>query len=246
MQLGEWKSKKALEVRATPEFFGQLARISRRRFKDLYYEIRNRYFAKYYLLDIKAMPRGACWDCDSRLFHGVFQILVNYVEGEKAHLSKIFLTEDEIDSELLAYAKASRWDRWRNRAHWNERLGMAHLRWEAALDDPNMGTEYINTRQAQDAREVLALYKWYKWEFPVLEKQLNEEEYTGGPCYVGPDDQPTNELRGEEYGSFIRMNALTPEYREWMRDHGDRLEAFEEEITEKTCAVIRLRRGMWT
>ncbi len=100
------------------------------------------------------MKKGQYYDTDEKLFLAVFSMLIDYVENEVAHLSKI-CPADEQHPNILAYQRASWFDRWWNRDLWNERLALAHFDWEMTL-----GEEH--PRQASAAKEIQELYLWYK------------------------------------------------------------------------------------
>ena len=69
-----------------------------------YYEIRNRFFAKYYRIDIRKMPKGAWWDTDHRMFETVWQLFEDFVEEELFHLS--FICSEDTNPLKIAYEKA--------------------------------------------------------------------------------------------------------------------------------------------
>lgn len=216
------------------------------RFDDLWYNLRNRLFRKYYLLDIRAMGRGDWYDCDFKIFHAVFQLLVNFVEEEKSHMTMWLSREtDETDPEVRAWLRATWFDRRWNRQAWKERLGMAYLRWEMTLDGPSIPEDEQSPGQAQSARQILALYKWYKWERPERDKTREAREFHGFER-LDAAGNPTHEWRGEKDAYGTLMNTFSPEYNKYC----DELHAIEaqhkQEDTEKAQLVVALRQGMWT
>lgn len=110
---------------------------------------RNRFIDKTHYLRTGLAP-GCYHDFETRLLHGMFEALVDFVEKELA-------------SKQAAYAE-NRNFRGRSRA-----LGMARLEWEASLkldascgvgeDDKEFGQP---TNQAIAAVETRALYEWWK------------------------------------------------------------------------------------
>lgn len=216
--------------------------------QDIYYEIRNRFFAKYYLLDIKAMPRGAWWDCDKRLFHGVFQILVNYVEQEKSTTYWWDINAADCPPTIREWHLTPRWKRWWNRAEWNARLGVANLEDEGTMDDPNSPHYHEHCEgQAENARQTLALYLWYTVERPKRPEPFgahNKPEY----AHVDPFGNKTNEWfdpsTTDEHSAL--MNEFTEEYGEYLDKGGALSEQYEEEDTRKAQEVLAIRRSLWT
>jgi hypothetical protein len=225
------------------------------RLSEWYYAIRNRWFARYYLLDIKAMGRGNWHDSDFQLFHAVFQILVNFVENECAHLSKISYRKGEsyndIDPVIVRWQHESWWNKWRHRAAWNEKLGIAHLRWGISLSDPNSPNfDEHCTLQSEHARQTLELYLWYKVARPLRPDPYEtipepKNHYHDGQGGFTPDlIDPTPEITdGQE---FFRGRVMTDEYRKYIYDCANVEEEYEEEDTRKAQQVLAIRRGLWT
>lgn len=118
------------------------------------YYVLHRWVWQSHRYRIRDMKKGEYYDTDDKLFLAVFSMLVDYVEGELAHLSKI-CAADTSHREIVAWKRATYTDRWINRNQWNRRLGLAHLDWEATLG------EQI-PRQGAAAIEVRELYLWYK------------------------------------------------------------------------------------
>lgn len=240
----------------------RLRRINHR-LADAYSHVRNRFFAKYYLLDIKAIPRGQWRDSDYQLFHAVFQILVNFVENEKAHMERICYDAewakdhpDETHPDAIAWHNASWWDRWKNRKRWNERLGLAYLEGEAQMDNPNSPHYHEHCeRQAEKARQVIALYKWYKYERPAridpydafpAPARAYVHEKTGDPVVGDGIDIMLYDPENEPSLAGRTMRQPTPEYSEYLKKGWELQEQYEEEDTAKAQQVLAIRRGLWT
>jgi hypothetical protein len=103
-------------------------------------------------------------ETDTRLFHGAFELLVDFIEIEKAWMAVVFDSKGE-EWEKYGYP---RWYRYRllrwTRKFRSPEAGLAHLEWEMSLD--NDGPEGCPS-QAAAAREQLAIYKWWKTERPA-------------------------------------------------------------------------------
>lgn len=158
--------------------------LLRRKYRDVYYYIRNRFFRKYYLLDIKAMSRHEWWDSDYQIFHAVFQILVNYVENELGDGGKNA-----------------------------EKLAMEHLEWESHLDD-GMDIDYSKGEtQASVAKKVRELYLWYKHERPTRMDPFDmpgEPECLNRPWKRGEPD--INGYAILDDGRTLEENEMVMEY----------------------------------
>jgi len=125
-----------------------------KKWRDVRYYILHRWVWVSHRYPIRDYEKGQYYDIDDKMFLAVFSMLVDYVEGEVAHLSKI-CAADNSHPEVLAYTRATWTDRLINRERWNRRLGLAHLDWEMTLGENS-------PRQASAAQEVQDLYLWYK------------------------------------------------------------------------------------
>jgi len=117
------------------------------------YYIKNRFFDKIHYLPTRLEP-GRHYDVDTRLLHGLFETLIDFVEVEKAHMH---LWLEEKPQPLRYRFPLLRWTSIRSRE-----LGMKYLAWETTLDKPDLEPEQRCDGQAEVAREIIALYTWWK------------------------------------------------------------------------------------
>jgi|SRR6185437_939759 len=222
--------------------------------RHIYYNIRNRLFKKYYLIDIKAMPRGDWWDTDYRMFHGMFQLLVDYVEGECSHLSKYgskYVTEklekdEDVHRFIVAYYQSPKWFRWIEKERWNRLLGQAHLEWEISLDRPDLPENERNPSQAKSARKILELYKWYKDIYP---NRIDPCDAFPEPVYKHLDNNgnPTDKMFEEkQQDGFYRMNNFSDEAHEYYNKVEKLEDQYYEEEQQKLKELIDIRNCLWT
>lgn len=216
--------------------------------RDGYYYIRNRFFRKYYMLDIKAMDRHQWYDADYQLFHAMFQILVNYVEEELGRgeigmmdwYKKELKKGEKVHPTVRAYMKASLWDRWKNRQTWKERMGKVHLDWAAGLER-YPGVEW---NQADVAVEVLKLYNWYKHERP---KRPDPWDIVEKPeCILVGRAKTHIDVDGE---SIINPHHTDEDKAEVNRYHNEvhGLEQdYDDEDTSRAQQLLAIRFFMWT
>lgn len=138
------------------------------------YYIVNRFVHKMHYVPTKLEP-GTYYDADTRLFHGAFELLVDFIEIEKAWMLMVF---DEKGEQWTKYGYP-RWYRFRllrwTRKFRSPEAGLAHIEWEMSLD--NDGPEGC-PHQAAAAREQLALYKWWKNERPARVESYDMKELT--------------------------------------------------------------------
>lgn len=199
---------------------------------DVYHRVRfylrNRFVDRPHLLDTKLKP-GEYYEFDTRLLHGMMEALVTFVEDEKASMQ--------------------RWSSDEKFKLPNAEKGIEYLNWEMTLeeDDPDKpeGEKKILTRQAEDAKETLALYEWWKNIRP-LRKEPGE--------VVGLWDfkESTRKDTDEEDDSIWRImgRKMSPEdKKEYHRlmDESNRVETEQyQEDTDMMIRLIKMRRGLWT
>ena len=229
--------------------------------------IRYHWFTPYRVLTIRTIKANEYRDVDTLLFEAIMQLLVNFVENEKAHMTRVcsvrhykdylkgevkFEDLDEFTKSpaILKYIKASRFDKWWNKEKWDEILGQNYLEWEVSLKDSEYRYEEehsANRSQSDFAAEILRLYRWYKFERP-----LRGDPWEGmfvAPTYAYEHEKggQTNDMLEEESENHsFRMRRLTPEYSEYLRKCSDLEELFEKEDTENAMRVVEIRKHLWT
>lgn len=111
---------------------------------DVYRNVRNKlhniFVSKSHFI-VTNLPKGEWYDSDTRIVHGLFTLLVDFVEQEKAHMHRICADDDEspIDDNRLA--------------------GLTHLDWEISLGDESLN-------QSKSAQEIKDIYLWIKDVYP--------------------------------------------------------------------------------
>ena len=118
---------------------------------DIRYYCRNRFNRKTHILPTGFKP-GEYHDLDERLLFGIMNGLVDYVEVELAYKSRWCNTEE---------SKTAKWKNGRC-----PELGLAHLAWEMTLDGEELDVTERCDSQAATAREVKAIYDWWKFTRP--------------------------------------------------------------------------------
>jgi hypothetical protein len=119
----------------------------KRRWDSIVSYIRFGFFEKHYLIDTK-LPKDY-QEVDTRLLHGMFSLLVDFVEIEKAWMEAIFNEK---------YHRP--W--WKLNSRFREReLGLKYLDWEITL----INSEYDDL-QGINAKIIKELYLWWVDERP--------------------------------------------------------------------------------
>lgn len=107
--------------------------------KELRNQIRYRLTEKLHIIDTK-LPAGY-YDVDSRILHGMFSLLVDFVEIELAWMQKISMKD---------YKKPwYHFKRFRNKE-----FGLEYLNWEIGLGEESQ-------HQSDSAKEIKELYFWW-------------------------------------------------------------------------------------
>jgi hypothetical protein len=120
--------------------------------------IRYRILDRHHMIDTKLIP--GYQEIEERMLHGMFSLLVDFVEIESAWVHVVF---NEVEDKKLPW-----WSRGltRFKSFRNPEAGLAHLRWEMTLDNENLSVDERNPGQAAMAREVWELYHWWKFIRP--------------------------------------------------------------------------------
>lgn len=132
--------------------------------------IRYRTYDRYNIIKIHSLE-PSYYDIDTRLLHGMFSLLVDYVEIEKANLERLFGDEGLYDRPCFR--------KWYYRIYRKIRklfvnissrdLGLAYLDWEISNLDPS-----FPANQRDYAKEVKELYLW--WVDDYLKREQEEEK----------------------------------------------------------------------
>jgi len=211
------------------------------------YYISNRFIEKRHVLKTKLKP-GVWHEFETRLLHGAFEELVDFVEVEKAY------HHTAMDGEAREKYKPSFWRRgflglyfrgWRC-----PEAGISHLKWEASLRysaadgytprHPEFG---MPTNQAVGADETMELYFWWK----NRKYRPDPYEESGINTYY---ENKSNELSKEKGikvlpGSFKDFEDKT----QWQKlnDECHSLEKkYTLEDTEMLIRLVKLRSSLWT
>lgn len=137
-------------------------------YNSIKHYIRNRYFDKLQYLNTGLRP-GKYYDFDTRILHGLFNELVNFVEKELSHLSRWDRNKKYIFKHGRCVEAAYDYFEWASDLKHDEAHGFSS-------DDPNYGEL---TDQAKNAIKIKELYEWWKHERPnrINQYDLSKEDY---------------------------------------------------------------------
>ena len=207
---------------------------------SLKYYINNRWVTRTHTLTASSLKKGQWHEFDTRALHCLFDELVNYVEVEEAwsHIA----WDDDARKKYEPPFYAWGWFRWRT---WRcPEAGIAKLQWASNLTNEEWLEEENKhlaepTHQALTAREVLALYDWWK---------------TIRPARVDPHDasgwSDLCEKRRQDGRDILDFEDRSPEEELESRTALDIChkleEQYEQEDEDMLIRLIKIRRGMWT
>lgn len=209
---------------------------------SLAYYLNNRFVVRTHALvaSKKNIKRGSWHDLSGRFLPAMFDSLRDFVEIECAWMNLSWRKEDFKKYNVPWWRKHGLYKGWRSKAS-----GIDYLNWSASLiydeawgvkkSDPNYGKP---TKQALDAKEILALYYWWT---EIRERREDPYELS--------DYSNISDLLQKKYGGL----GLNPKSKEEQKliSHSlaelDRIEkAYEDEDEEMMIRLIKVRNGLWT
>lgn len=208
----------------------------RDRFRDIKADIRLYTYGRYNKIEIPSLERGQYWEIDTRMLHGMFDLLVEYVEEQCAWMWNV--TRDE-------YRKGS----------WVLKKRLKNLSDEEKRDYGIKWLQFQNDYQVNEvkasrptwAEEAITLYRWWTedrprrpdpYEYWKYEKEPGREVVRDGVTFY-------------KWGSITNLSW----YPEWEHDPRtdpfewdpiDVEEAYYEEDNEMLKRLIDIRNGLWT
>lgn len=216
------------------------------RINDVRCYIDNRWVVKTHALSSK-LNRGKWHDLDTRMLHAVFDELVNFVEIEQAWMFVVCSEAEERKKYKTPwYRTFFRFSLWRC-----PDAGFAHLERASTLknneewNDKNSPDYGQPTIQAIAAQEILALYKWWKWERP---KRVDPSEASGWSEFC-KENRKAAKACGDDLGSSGRylMNREDDECSlTILSTYRDIIKRQEHEDTAMLIRLVKIRRSLWT
>jgi len=197
---------------------------------DAYHNIRakieNRFITKPWCLDTK-LPKTEWHEMDTRVVHGLFETLVDFVEVEKAHRQHIteWLNDDLPNPNWKTPSREK---------------GIEYLDWEISLGDES-------PYQSANAKEVKELYLWWKDVRPNRPDPMDE---SGWSAHCDKQREQCKESGEDDFWCMIDNEDDTEDERkETMKliNRSHEIEQqYEDEDTEMLIRLIKARKGMWT
>lgn len=200
------------------------------RIGKLGWDIRYRTIRKYHLINTKLDP--GYHDIDTRMIHGNFELLVDYVEIECANIETAFKPEERKAALGWRYYLPAllRFKEFRSRE-----LGIKHLEWEMTLASPTLSEYDRNFGQAQRAVQVVLLYTWWKEVYP------NRQDLK----YPDIEDDE-NSLRFLSAKWKKNNPNISAKISQWSKDSFQQELDWDTEDEEMLISLMKIRKGLWT
>lgn len=199
--------------------------------------VRYRIFDRYHVINTGLEP--GYQDADTRILHGMFNLLVDFVEVEKAWMHVVF------DGDERSRRRYPWWSiGWlRFKSHRDPAAGIDHLRWETTLDSPDRHESDRSVTQAETARELLVLYYWWK---NIRPNRVDPMVASGWSAYC--DERRSNtDGSAWELLDFEDETAAEKARTQILLDENRRIEAeYDREDDEMLMRLIKIRKAMWT
>ena len=217
------------------------------RINDVRYYLNNRYMIRSNSLtahkdDIKP---GQWCDVGNRFLPCMFNELVDFVEIESAWMHVCFSDEAREEYNLPWWRKQwyTRWFmQWRN-----PEAGVAHLEWASSLKydehmcvEPGQKNYGELTPQAVGAKEILALYRWWK---EVYKKRPDVYDVSGWTAYCA-------RKREAEPDKWVFSSKKTKEEKKevtkMLKEIHKLEDVYAKEDEEMMIRLIKIRDSLWT
>jgi hypothetical protein len=207
------------------------------------YYLRQRFIHRGHLIKTGLAP-GRYHEFQSKILHGIFTELVDFVEVEVAWRHATWNSDEQNKHTAPFWRKhwILRWGIWRS-----AEAGLAGLRWETTLDNADLDASERSEQQAMTARELMLLYTWWT----KIRKDRDEMlawEVSGYNSF--------NETLKLKYGKdwednlFSRRSVLTSAETAERDRRYDLINQIEEQWhvddEEMINRVVAIRRNLWT
>lgn len=226
--------------------FQDFVTIPARKLRDIRNYFTNRYVSAIHVLPT-GLEKGQWHEFETRLLHGMFGGLVDFIEVEQAWQHVMW--NDDTAKDFTPIRRGI-WRQWRCKE-----AGLARLKWERELTmDEDMGVEKEDERfgkptsQAVGAQELFDLYTWWTVTRPARTDPLDASGWTAfhdaQNANIKPEDINTKSKRRAR-----RWNRSSENREESSRLYGiaNKIEKeYEEEDEQMMHRLVKIRRSMWS
>lgn len=234
----EWHEKTKAErpfayfiMETVPDKFEDFVKFFTNPVNDLRYAIRVRVFDRYHVIKTGLDPGYR--DCDTRMMHGMFNMLVDFVEVEKAWMHVVFSKGEQKKRKHPWWSLG--WTRFK--AFRDPDAGIDYLKWEMKLDDPSISQDQQSPSQAQAAREIWLIYHWWKYVRPV---RPDPHDASGWSEWCRKTDYR------EMFSNRKRNKAEIAKEREILGRAQEIERAYDQEDEDMLIKLVKIRKNLWT
>lgn len=232
-----------------PRFIERMVQHQEGHWDDLRSYISNRFITKTHKVVTTTLRKGAWHEPEERLLHCAFQLLVDFVEVDKA-LSQYWSHKKDRKRGWLY--EHSRWVRTFSRVR-DAQGGIDYLRWEMALTrDSSFGGKDLDPEdddyapQARSTHEIMALYHWWT---EVRPNRVDSYEAVGYKAF--DEEMAVKYPEDDKHTSFLSSNSrFSAADKQRRRELSTAMHNLDGERAEEDDAMfarlVKIRRYLWT
>jgi len=214
-------------METVPDKADSIQRLISQPFNDMCYYIRVRLFDRYHIIKTGLAPGYN--DCDTRLLHGMFNLIVDFVEVELARKHGPFNDESQKKTKFPWYSI----DRLKFKSFRDPQAGLNYLKWEMSLDYPSQ-------HQAAAARELWEIYHWWKFARPL---RPDPSDVSGWSTHC-------DRHRSSSLADLFDITKKTPEEKlavsAMLAKIRELEDGYEAEDEAYMIRLIKIRKRLWT
>ena len=191
-------------------------------------KLSNKYIRKYNVIKIHSLKATEWHSTDSRLMHGMFQLLADLVELEKAHLQIVFGEEKT--------------PKYMHKANYRSaEMGLKYIDWEISLGKEG------GVNQSKNAKKIKELYIWWTDTRPKRTDLMDVKGSMGISNNEYYEDDVSDKT-GKAIFSHIRLKKdEDPKlYESVNKAYNDAEKAYEKEDEKMLIQLVKLRKYLWT
>lgn len=244
----EWE-KKARETQPLAYWLNETAadwckdvwRGIKKPFQDVRYGLRYRFLDRYHQIPTGLEP--GYYDCDTRMLNGMFNLLVDFVEVEKAWMQVTWGGDKPARKKHPWWSKG--WTRFKSFR--DPEAGLRYLKWEMTLDSKFLKDYERSDRQALVAKEIWHLYDWWKNQRP---NRPDPHDASGWSALCAERRERQRAKGEDDVLGFLDFEDETPDDRKRSRKCLDAIRKIEDgydaEDEEMLIRLIKIRKSLWT
>lgn len=211
--------------------------------------ISNRFTSKTHMVVASSLKKGDWYETDERLLHMSFQLLVDFIEHDKAQ-NQYWSHKEKYKRNW--FCRNSRWVRAFQKVR-DAQAGIDYIRWEMALTyDSSFNNKDLNPNddnyspQARHSHEIMTLYHWWKEVRPnridsYVESGLKDFEAEMAVKYEEKDDLQTILSMHKNYSAADKAQR---------RVHSEQMHTIDNDREKEDEAMLvrlaKIRRSLWS